>query len=163
MAVDHAEMLEVLLASTATWQAVTGTATLALARAYVDIYERLESAGYPRALIQDDPLWGNPVATGTGSGGGALSLSFWVKPDLAVYTSREARRTWLRGQLADIKNEMEVLSYGRTTPAGYTNSHLLVKRITWSCPPFELRAHETPVAAATAAPIVWGSEFLVEW
>jgi hypothetical protein len=129
-AVDQAEMLEVLLSYCATWQTLTNaSSTPATAALFIHQEECDDDAAYPRATIVEGESTSQAVAiSSVYSGTGRLWLVIDLVPDVTLET-RKARRTWARVQVHTIKQEMEALSYGRTTPTGYSVSHLVLKSV----------------------------------
>lgn len=159
-------MLEVLLASSATWQSITNTASVADAREFIHLGEGDNDAKYPRAVIGDLSLTSTAVATGQSSGRGRLYLAFYIKVDISTYRTREARRAWVRSKLGDIRQEMEVVSFSRATPAGYSISHLVLRSIDQMfIPPYERPARDSDIDSDSDIPThaVWQSEWEVEY
>ncbi len=133
--VDQAEMLEVLLSYCATWQTLTNASsdpdTAALS---IHQYECDDDESYPRATIIEGEATSQAVAiSSVYSGTGRLWLVLDLVPDVTMET-RKARRAWVRQQVFSIKAEMEALSYGRSTPTGYSVSHLVVKSVRVGAP-----------------------------
>jgi hypothetical protein len=165
VAIDQAEMLEVLLASTALWQTLCGVATVPLARAFVHREEALETASYPRAIVVEGPSWLAATGTGQHAGGGQLWLTLGFSVDTTAHATRQARRAWVRDQVITLRQQMLALAQSRATPAGYSVSHLAVRRITLEIPPRELAISEQPVDVAGDLPqrVIWAAEMSVEY
>jgi hypothetical protein len=156
--VDHAEMLEVLLAYTANWQTLTSTASPALARAFVHQYECDNTANYPRATVLRDRDHLEPDGFNQTRGGGSLGLRIDLVVS-ALLTTRKLRDAWVHQQIRTLVKEMLALSVGRSTPSGYSVTHLVVKRITTECQ-YEVARKDLP---ATETRWIWTAMLLIEW
>jgi hypothetical protein len=156
--VDHAEMLEVLLAYTATWQTLTGQGTPTLARNYVYQYEADDTTNYPRATVMRDRQHRETDGFNQTKGGGTLGLRIDLKAANTL-TTRKLRDAWFNQQIQTLIKEMLALSVGQTTPSGYSVTHLVVKRITSECQ-FEQDREDQP---ADVVDWIWTAMLLIEW
>ena len=162
--VDQAEMLEVLLAYSATWQALTNTSTAAGAQNYIHQEECDDDKPYPRATVIEDERISEGVSVSQFAGNGRLWLVIDLVPDVTLET-REARRDYVRDKVQTIISEMQDLSYGRTTPSGYSVSHLIVRRFRRGRPREESQINRpTDEARCSDKPqFVWRTETEVEY
>lgn len=160
--VDQAEMLEVLLSYCATWQALARAATTpADAALFIHQYEcDEENECYPRATIIDGEATSQGVSISQFAGTGTLFIEIDLVPDVTLET-RKARRAWVRDKIHTIKAEMEALSYGRTTPSGYSVSHLIVKSIRVGAPT-EQGQIDRPIGEDKPQ-FVWTTQLAVEY
>lgn len=168
--VDQGEMLAVLLATTAAWQALTGTGTVAAALAFTHQFQA-EDAGaqlapYPRAVISETEEERRIHATASFTGGGAMLLGIEALVPDAQATSVQTERDWFVDQIRTLREQMLVLSASRATPAGYTHSHLQVRNIGWAVEPFRVDIEEREdqeLATTTARKPLWAVQFRVEY
>lgn len=163
-AVDQSEMLEVLLSYCATWQALTNaTGVPATAATFIHQYEADDDATYPRATIIDEESVSEAVGTNSPfSGRGQIYLRFDLVPDVTLET-RKDRRAWVRGKVHTIRSEMEALSYGRTTPSGYSISHLIVKSIRVGPPMEQTQFDEDDDEDCSDQGRIWQTHMNVEY
>lgn len=168
--VDHGVMLEVLLAHSSTFQALTGAANAAAALAFIR-QSQAEDRGadaldYPRAIVEAVEESSEQAGTGTRRRRGALLLSFEAEVPPAHDDTVELQRTWFLDQVRSIQADMEAISDSRATPSGYTHSHLQIKQMTWDVEPFQVPLSEredVEVAAVANRSPVWACRWRVEW
>lgn len=138
--INQVEMVSVLLAHSAEWQALVGAADVSEALAFIHGYQA-EDAGeeahpYPRAIVQEVEKEKTLVGTATYRGRGALFLQIEVLvPDEHAGSVQQQDR-WFRGVIDQIEADMRATSASRAAPAGYSHSHFQFRRLTWHVEPF---------------------------
>lgn len=130
----QADLLATLIASTAQFQTVTGTATVDAAKAKIALHEAKDKTTaaelrltYPRAIVGDGgPIERVRVGTGTWQGTGSLFLGFEFEAPADKTTTR-SQRAWFLEKVSSIMRQAEVIADSRATPTGYSTSHLHIR------------------------------------
>lgn len=162
------DLLATLIASTAQFQTITATSTVALAKDRIGYHEAADGDApikYPRAVISDGGVI-ERVKTSTGSwrGTGSLFLSFEF-PAPTTKTTVELQREWFLSQVSTIMRQAEVIGDSRATPSGYSNSHLMIRAYRRLNGPFALQPSERDLGEETENELqpLWVVEFEVEY
>jgi hypothetical protein len=165
--VDHGEMLEVLLASSARFRTLVGAADVAAALAFIRQFQAEDTGAaelvYPRAIISEEEEESELVGTATWRRRGALLLALEVQ---ATQATVELQRAWFVALVRAIQSEMETVSASRATPTGYTHSHLVVRRFSWAVPPFlvaQCDREDIDDEAEELPDPLWACQWRVEW
>ena len=169
----QADLLAVLVASSATFQAIVSAGTVAEARASVAIPVAFDEEqgddqplAYPRAIITDGGVINRKaVGVGARSGTGSLFLAFEVTIPQESQGTVYARRAYFMAKVSAIIQEMEAVSDSRATPSGYTTSHLQIKEINRVNGPGEIPIDEREQPADDENPLdpLWVIEFEVTY
>ena len=168
----QADLLATLIASTATFQSVTGMSTVATAKERIALPEALDddtaeahAVPYPRAIITDGSLIERrSAATGTWRGTGSLFLAFEFEapPDKRTELTQ---RAWFLNKVSTLLREAEVISDSRATPSGYSSTHLVLRSYRRVAGPFVVapaRREQPDDSEAELRPL-WAIEFEVEY
>lgn len=168
----QADLLKVLIASTATFQSVTGTATVAAAKNRIVIGEATDEGHddsdpqkplkFPRAVITRAAKSTALVGTATYARGGELLVLFQFRAPIAnTITEQEA---WFSAVTDDIEEEAMTISVSRATPSGYSTSHLQIRNSTLSDINFERAAMDNlPETAESPENTLFDREWRVEY
>lgn len=132
----QADLLAVLIASTATFQSVTGTATAAAAKKCIAIGDATDFGHddadgqkplrYPRAVITRSRKSRSLVGTATYAATGELLVLFEFRPP-QEHATQNQQEAWFTAATDDIADEAWTLSVSRATPSGYSTSHLQIR------------------------------------
>ena len=166
----QADLLAELVAASATWQTLTGTATVAAAKAFVKIAAAFDETqgsdtaqAIPRAIIADGGIISRKkVSIGQYEGSGGLFLSFEIGIPSASQTTLLTRRTYFLDRISAIISEMEVISASRAAPSGYSTSHIQIKEIHRVNGPGEYEIAQKEQNSDTYVP-VWAIEFEITY
>lgn len=168
----QADLLKVLIASTATFQSVTGTGSVAAARARIIIGEATDEGHddsdpqkpmrFPRAIITRAGKSTTVVGTGTYSRGGELLVLFQFRAPIANTIAEQ--EAWFTAVTHDIEDEAMTISVSRATPSGYSTSHLQIRNSTLSDINFERAALDNlPETAESPENTLFDREWRVEY
>jgi hypothetical protein len=176
MAVDHSELVGLLLASSAQWQTLTAAADATAALAFIHVYELEEDDTrpsddadvardpFPRACVIETQNTSQRAALDLESRSGTLSLVIELEPP-ADKVGRKTQFTWFRNAAITLRSEMLATSLSRATAPGKSHTHLYVKQMTFEIEPHHVPALERAIdedeAAAPAA--LWRIVFRIEW
>lgn len=168
----QADLLATLIASTATFQSVTGTSTVPAAKNKVGLHEALDEDDetapqilYPRAIIADGGIIERMrVGTGTWMGSGSMFLSFEFEAPTDKTTTK-AQRAWFLEKTSAIMREAEVIADSRATPTGYTTSHLHIRKYKRTAGPSYIQVSEREQPPDTDNPlrVLWAIEVEIEY
>jgi hypothetical protein len=166
----QADLLATLIASSATFQTLTGTATVAAAKAKIGIHEAFDDTigsdaaiTYPRAIVADGGIVERElVGTANRKGTGSLFLSFEFESP-ADKTTILLQRTWFVGQVSTIMREAEVISDSRATPSGYTSTHILIRRYRRTFGPQVVLQCDRDQTTNDSGRNLWAMEFEIEY
>ncbi|MDQ3288918.1 MAG: hypothetical protein M3Q42_11810 [Pseudomonadota bacterium] len=169
--IDHAELVALLLASTAKWQELTGTATYLLALAYIHQFQEDEDADAPvrpRAIVQQTERSRRIVGTGTWAGEGACLLSLeleYTEPTPLAPATTGGQQTWFMLQVNTLEEQMRAISASRVNAPGKTHSHLQIRDIAWSVEPFliPIADREDEGDDATSRKPCWAVQFRITY
>ncbi len=168
---EQLDLLRVLVASSSTFQTLTGSATVAAAKMRVAGHEALDDeydgeivTQYPRAIVSDGGvIQRERQGTGCWGGNGSLFLLFQITTPTDKVSSL-SQREWFVDKASSIMREMEVIADSRAAPSGYSTSHLYIHRYRRTAGPNAVpavdREHEE---SNTPQPPLWEMEFEVEF
>ena len=132
----QADLLAALIASTATFQSVTGTASMAAARVRIAVGEATDDGhedsdgqtplDLPRAVVTRSSKSVSVVGTATFAGTGELLVLFEFRAPGSKATQNE-QEAWFTAATDDIVSEGMTLSVSRASPSGYSTSHLQIR------------------------------------
>ncbi len=132
----QADLLAALIASTATFQSVTNTASMASARVRIAIGEATDEGhddsdgqtplDLPRAVVTRASERTSVVGTATYAGSGELLVLFEFRAPGSKVTQNE-QEAWFTAATSDIVREAFTLSVSRASPTGYSTSHLQIR------------------------------------
>jgi hypothetical protein len=166
----QADLLATLFASTATFQSITGTTTVAAAKARIGLHqsadEGVTNIAYPRITIfEGGTVESEKAGTGVWRGRGSLFALFEIEIPAASAVSVQTQRACITSKISAIIREAQVIADSRATPTGYTTSHLQVRRfVRTSGPDFVRQIDREQNAPGDAAPQpLWEMEWEIEY
>lgn len=162
------DLLATLIASTAKFQSLTGTATVAAAKERIGSHEAADGPDgvpLPRAIIADGGTV-ERIKTSTGSwrGSGSLFLTFEASAPSDKKTV-EQQREWFVAAVSTLMRQAEVIADSRATPSGYSSSHLMIRQYRRTNGPHYYQPAIIEAPEDTQNPVlpVWVMEFEVEY
>lgn len=167
MAVDHAELVALLLAGTALWQTLTNSDDATEAGGWIHMFEAIDAEDdditadmLPRAIVFEDSNTSKQAALDLESRTGTLLLAIEMEIP-AQYTTNKTRSVWFRDQLMDLRSQMMAISLARTQAPGKSHTHLLVKQMELATPPHP--DVDRPIPQDEAPKPVWRAAFRIDW
>jgi hypothetical protein len=170
----QADLLQELVAASATFRTLTGESTVAAAKKHVALAEaqdedddessQPQKLDYPRAIVSDGGIVDiESTSFSDTRGTGSLFLSFEFEVPKANRGSMATKRTWFVTKVSTIIEEMWTVSKSRATPSGYSTSHLQLLRTTRVNGPGEYGQDEVEPHEDGSPRFIWAMEYEVTY
>lgn len=170
----QADLLQELVAASATFQTLTGESTVAATKKHVALAEaededpdestQPQRLDYPRAIVSDGGIVEiESVSMSDSRGSGSLFLSFEFEIPIGSRSTMAIKRAWFVTKVSAVIQEMWVVSKSRATPTGYSTSHLQILRTTRVNGPGEIPQDAVEPNEDGSPRFIWVMEFEVTY